>query len=131
MMNSNEVREILLQYKEAYGQIPDWAETIGELMPELLNPWLQIRAKAIEDGVLSRKIKELILLAINLVRRYPSGIDAHVRGALDSGASPEEIMETIAVAIVSSAAPAIYNGPRALKGEMEKRKHKNSNSKII
>ena len=121
-MEGKDVGQLLLKYKQAYGQVPDWAETIGEVMPELLEPWLQIRSKVIGDGALPRKTKELILLGINLVRRYPAGIETHLRGAMDAGATQDEVMETIATAILSSAAPAMYNGPRALKAELLKRK---------
>jgi len=120
-MGKQEVERMLLKYKNTYGQVPDWAETISEIMPELLEPWISIRSKVIADGALSRKVKELILLGINLVRRYPSGIETHMRGALDAGATQEEIMEAIATAILSSAAPAMYNGPRALKQELKGR----------
>ena len=114
--------ELLLQkYREAYGRVPDWAETVSQIMPDLLGPWIEMRSKVIADGALPRKMKEMILLGINLVRRYPSGIETHLRGALDAGATKEEIMETIATAVLSSAAPAMYNGPRALKEELKKR----------
>jgi len=121
-MGKQEVERMLLKYKSAYGQVPDWAETISEIMPELLEPWISIRSKVIADGALPRKVKELILLGINLVRRYPSGVETHMRGAMDAGATKEEIMEAIATAILSSAAPAVSNGPRALKEELKKRK---------
>ncbi|MBI5969229.1 MAG: carboxymuconolactone decarboxylase family protein [Deltaproteobacteria bacterium] len=121
-MNSQELDRLLSRYKEAYGQVPDWAEVVSQIMPDLLGPWIEIRSKVIADGALSRKVKELILLGINLVRRYPSGVETHMRGALDAGASKEEIMEVIATSILSSAAPAMYNGPRALKEELKKRK---------
>jgi AhpD family alkylhydroperoxidase len=121
-MKPEDTEKVLLRYKEVYGQVPDWAETISEVMPEFLEPWIQIRSNVIADGALPRKVKELILLGINLVRRYPSGIETHTRGALDAGATKEEVMEAIATAIISSAAPALYNGPRALKTELLKRK---------
>ncbi len=120
-MNSQELERLLLRYKESYGQVPDWAETVSQIMPELLGPWMEIRSKVIADGALPRKVKELFLLGINLVRRYPSGIESHTKGALDAGATQEEVMEAIATAILSSAAPAMYNGPRALKEELRKR----------
>ena len=121
-MKQEDTEKVFLRYKEVYGQVPDWAETISEVMPEFLEPWIQIRSRVITDGALPRKVKELILLGINLVRRYPSGIETHMRGALDAGATKEEVMEAIATAIISSAAPALYNGPRALKAELLKRK---------
>jgi AhpD family alkylhydroperoxidase len=121
-MKKKEVQQVLLKYEKTYGRIPDWAETVGQIMPELLEPWLGLRSQVMSDGALPRKVKELMLLGINLVRRYPSGVENHLRAAMDAGATQEEIMETIATAVLSSAAPAMYNGPRALKAELEKRK---------
>ena len=121
-MEAEELEDLLSRYKKSYGQVPDWAETVSELMPELLESWLGIRSKVMVDGALPRKMKELILLGINLVRRYPSGVENHLRSALEAGATKEQVMETIATAILSSAAPAMYNGPRALRAELEKRK---------
>jgi len=121
-MKSKELNKMLQKYQKIYGYIPDWAETVSQIMPELLGPWIEIRSKVIAEGALSRKVKELILLGINLVRRYPSGIETYMRGALDSGASKEEIMEAILTAILSSAAPAMHNGPRALREELMKNK---------
>ena len=121
-MEEKEIKNLLLQYKNTYGEVPDWAETVSQIMPELLGPWLGIRSQVMVDGALPRKMKELILLGINLVRRYPSGVENHLKAALEAGATKEQVMETIATAILSSAAPAMYSGPRALKAELEKRK---------
>ena len=121
-MKKKEVQQLLQKYKKAYGQVPEWAETVGQIMPELLEPWLGLRSQVMVDGALPRKVKELILLGINLVRRYPPGVELHLKSAMDAGATKEEIMETIATAILSSAAPAIFNGPQVLKAELEKRK---------
>jgi AhpD family alkylhydroperoxidase len=121
-MNEEEVAQLLVKFKKSYGKVPDWAETIGQIMPELLEPWLGIRSQVMVDGALPRKIKELILVGINLVRRYPSGVENHLRAAMDAGATKEEVMEVIATAVLSSAAPAMFNGPRALKAELERRK---------
>jgi AhpD family alkylhydroperoxidase len=121
-MEAEEIKQILSQYEKSYGQVPDWAETVGEVMPGLLEPWIKIRLQVMADGALPRKVKELVLLGINLVRRYPSGVENHLRAAMNAGATKEEVMEVIATAVLSSAAPAMFNGPRALKAEMEKRK---------
>ncbi len=121
-MKAAEVEKLILQFKNSYGQLPDWAEAVSETMPELLDAWLKIRSIGIPGGVIPRKYRELILLGINLVRRYPSGIENHLRGAMDAGATKEEVMEVIATAIISSAAPSMYNGPRALRAELERRK---------
>jgi len=112
--------ELVEKARKIYGNSADWTETLAELMPEMLESWLNIRQKVADDGALSRKEKEFILIGINLVRRYPSGIENHMRKALELGATKEEIMEVIATAVISSAAPAIINGPRELKKQTEK-----------
>jgi len=120
-MKSEEIDQVLSKYKEMFGEVPGWAEIYSQFMPEVLEPWLDIRSKALSDGALPRKMKELILLAINLVRIYPTGVESHLKNAMDLGATHDEIMETIMTAVLSSAAPAMYNGPRALKEELKKR----------
>ena len=112
--------ELLEKANKIYGNTPDWTQTLAELMPEMLESWLNIRQKVADDGALSRKVKEFILIGINLVRRYPSGVENHMKKALEHGATKEEIMEVIATAVISSSAPAIINGPIVLKKLIEK-----------
>ncbi len=115
--------ELLEKAEKIYGHPSDWTQILSELMPDMLESWLDIRQHVADDGVLSRKIKEFILIGINLVRRYPSGVENHMRKALEHGATKEEIMEVIATAVISSSAPAIINGPRVLKKLLEEEQH--------
>ncbi len=57
-MEAEEVKKLLLKYKKAYGQVPDWAETVSQVMPELFEHWLGIRSRVMVDGALPRKIKD-------------------------------------------------------------------------
>jgi ribonuclease HI len=52
------------------------------------------------DGGLSSKVKELIGLASSTVLRCNDCISYHLGEALDHGASKEEIIETLAIALV-------------------------------
>ncbi len=38
-----DLEKLLARYKNAYGQVPDWAETVSQIMPELLGHWIEIR----------------------------------------------------------------------------------------
>jgi len=55
---------------------------------------------AYEDGALPRKVKELIGLASSTVLRCNDCISYHLGEALDRGASKEEIIETLTIALV-------------------------------
>ncbi|MFH0814149.1 MAG: carboxymuconolactone decarboxylase family protein [Pseudomonadota bacterium] len=118
----DEIREIYQVYQDYYGHIPDWVKMMGDKRPDALYHYYQLRKIGVEDGVLPRKVKELILIGINLVRRYETGLELHIKGALDAGATVEEICETIVTAMVAGAACAMISGPRILLEVLEKRK---------
>ncbi len=57
-------------------------------------------AQAYEDGALPRKVKELLGLVASLVLRCDDCITYHVVGAWEAGATGEELMEAMSVALV-------------------------------
>ena len=61
-------------------------------------------------GALSAKFKELITLAISITSRCEGCIAVHVRGALRAGATRQEILETIGVAVYMGGGPAMVYG---------------------
>lgn len=117
-----ELEQIYQTYLDYYGQIPEWIKMMGDKRPDALYHYYQLRKIAVEDGVLPRKVKELILIGINLARHYEPGLRLHTKGALDAGATVEEICETIATGMVAGAASSMINGPMALVEELKKRK---------
>ena len=119
--DTQQVEEIRRTFREYYGEVPEWAEVMAQRAPEVLYHYCRMRNVALEDRVLPRSVKELILIGINLVRRYPKGIEVHVRGALEAGCTPDEIAEVIATAMVSGAACSLIEGPSILAAELEGR----------
>ena len=67
-----------------------------------------------EDGTLSVKVKELIVLGILASRGLQYGVEAHMRRALDYGATREELFEAIKAAAVPGGGVAYSVGVRAL-----------------
>jgi len=57
-------------------------------------------AAAYEDGALPRKTKELLGLVASLALRCEDCITYHVVGAWEAGATGEELMEAMSVALV-------------------------------
>lgn len=58
-----------------------------------------------QDGALSRKEKELISLAIAVVKGCEWCVRGHVTSALEQGTSPEQIIEAAALAVQMDGGP--------------------------
>lgn len=65
------------------------------------------------EGVLPRKYRSLITLAMLTALKAPTELKGHVRGALNNGCSIEEIQETLLHSLPYCAAPAAQEAFRA------------------
>ena len=70
-------------------------------------------AKAVSDGALPAKTKELIAIAVGHATKCPYCIDHHVKAAKKLGATEAEISETILVAIALNAGAAFTHAGMA------------------
>lgn len=68
------------------------------LAPDVHEAFLSFSRAVFRKGVLSRKHKQLIAVAVAHVTQCPYCIRGHTRAAARDGASPEEVMEAIWVA---------------------------------
>ena len=62
---------------------------------DLGNAYLHFRNAVKEKSVLDDKTRELLMLALACVFRCPHCTEDHIRGAMESGASKQEIAETL------------------------------------
>ncbi|MDM7859572.1 carboxymuconolactone decarboxylase family protein [Alteromonas sp. ASW11-36] len=69
---------------------------------------------ATEDGVLDKKTKELIALAIGVSTRCDGCIGFHVKALVGLGATKEEIEETLAMAIYMGGGPSLMYAADAM-----------------
>jgi AhpD family alkylhydroperoxidase len=77
--------------------------------------FLELEAKAFQEGALSRKTKELIALSISIVTKCEPCMEWHVQQAYLAGATDPEIHEAIDVAIEMGGGPAAAYARFALK----------------
>ena len=76
----------------------DWAV---QLDPAYAIARAEVRRLSVgEDGTLSVKVKELIVLGILASRGLQYGVEAHMRRALDYGATKDELFEAVKAAAV-------------------------------
>jgi AhpD family alkylhydroperoxidase len=81
----------------------------GKLAKELRSPvsaFAQLNGAATAEGALSAKVKQLMALAIGVTVRCDGCIAYHVHDAIRAGATRQEILETIGVAILMGGGPA-------------------------
>ena len=71
------------------------------------------------EGKLSAKMKELMALAISIAVRCDGCIAYHMDDAIASGATKEEIIETIGVAVVMGGGPALVYATDAYRAYHE------------
>jgi AhpD family alkylhydroperoxidase len=102
------LEDISLQRKRAHTKLLANASKIYDC-------FLTMERLAYQPGALSKKHKELIGLGIALVRDCESGMQWHIEQARIAGASFEELLETIEVAIEMGGGPAVVSSRFALE----------------
>lgn len=84
------------------------------LAPEIDESFRRFSDAVFRDGALPRKTKQLIAVAVAHVTQCPYCIRGHTRAALREGATPEELMEAIWVAVEMRAGAAFAHSAIAL-----------------
>ncbi|MCO5135291.1 MAG: carboxymuconolactone decarboxylase family protein [Phyllobacteriaceae bacterium] len=83
-------------------------------MPETAAAFAGLAKSAIAPGTLDSKTKELIALAVGITARCDGCLAFHTKAAKKHGATREEIIETIAVALYMGGGPSMIYGAEAL-----------------
>jgi AhpD family alkylhydroperoxidase len=87
---------------------------LGRELPGPMTGFARLHRKAVEDGALSGKIKELMALAVSIVVGCDGCITYHVHDAVAAGATRQELLETVGVAILMGGGPASIYAAHAL-----------------
>src|SRR5205823_7290590 len=91
----------------------DWA---AQLDPAYAAARAEVRRLSVgEDGTLSVKVKEFVVMGILASRGLQYGVEAHMRRAIDYGATKEELFEAMKAAAVPGGGVAYSVGVRALQ----------------
>jgi AhpD family alkylhydroperoxidase len=109
MENSDKfkIEKIINDRKEAHQFFTDNSE--------VYRSFVEMELKTYTDGSLSKRIKELIAIGISIRINCESCIEWHIKQAVYSGASREEVIEAIEVGIEMGGGPATVTSRFALK----------------
>jgi AhpD family alkylhydroperoxidase len=103
----------------------DWPHVTRELTaqlrnlrgdaPEVMKAFAGLAQSALAPKALDTKTKELIALAISVAVRCDDCIGFHVKAALKQGASRDEVIDAIGMAIYMGAGPSVMYATHALE----------------
>jgi AhpD family alkylhydroperoxidase len=82
--------------------------------PEVMKAFSGLAQAAVAHKALDGKTKELVALGIAVAVRCDDCIGFHVKAALEHGASRDEVLETLGMAIYMGAGPAVMYASHAL-----------------
>jgi len=80
-----------------------------------MSAFAQLNGAATAPGALDAKTKQLIALGIGISTHCEGCIAYHLRDAMRAGATREEILETLGVAIMMGGGPAVVYACEALE----------------
>ena len=102
-------------YKGAAKEVSDSSAALTRGIPDAMKGFAALGKGAYSDGVLSRKYKELISLALSVASRCDGCVAYHAKRVFDLGASREEVLEMLAVTIQMGGGPGMVYAGEALR----------------
>ena len=98
--------------------IDDLNAAIGTLRTGAAEPmrgFSQLAREALKPGALDVKTKELIAVGIAIATRCDGCIGFHAKAAIQAGATRQEVLETLSMAIYMGAGPSMIYAAEALR----------------
>lgn len=86
---------------------------LARAIPDTWKGFTQLHQAAVADGALPTKVKELMALAIAVVKQCDGCIAYHAKAAARAGATAEEVGEALGVTLLMDGGTASVYGPRA------------------
>ena len=96
-----------MSYPEQLERIKGNMEVLGQGAPGPMKAFSALHHAAATPGALDFKTKELIALAIGVSLRCNGCIAFHTHDALEAGATREEVMEALGVAVLMGGGPSV------------------------
>ncbi|KTD39959.1 carboxymuconolactone decarboxylase family protein [Legionella parisiensis] len=84
-------------------------------MPEVMSGFSAIAQAASKDGVLDKKTKELIAMALAVAKQCPGCIGFHSQTLIKLETTREELLETLGMAVYMGGGPSLMYAAEALE----------------
>jgi AhpD family alkylhydroperoxidase len=112
--DSPKALHMMLNWEEYLHELMARIGEIGRASPDIVRGYRTLSDAGQKTNHLDAKTRELIALAVGVTLRCDGCITTHTSAAIKSGASKEEIVEALGVAISVNAGAALVYSSRAL-----------------
>ncbi len=102
-------------YIEYHRHLEEGLTRLGQDLPGPMSGFARLHRKSIEDGALSRKVKEMMAVAISIVVGCEGCIAYHVHDAVEAGATRAELIEAVSVGLMMGGGPGSIYATHALE----------------
>ena len=103
------------QYKEITQDISASIAKLRKEIPDVMQGFSGMAQAAGKDSVLSKKTKELIAMALGVAARCDGCIGFHAQALVKLGATREEFLEVLGMAIYMGGGPSLMYAADALR----------------
>lgn len=101
-------------YPEITKRISSGMKTLRKDISDTMQGFSAMAQAATKEGVLDKKTKELIALAIGVSTRCDGCIGFHTKALVELGATKEEIEETLGMAVYMGGGPSLMYAADAM-----------------
>lgn len=100
-------------YRQVIEELAEPTSSLRAASAEVWAGFGRLHQAAVAEGALPARVKELMALAIAVVKHCDGCIAYHAKAAARRGATPEEVAEALGVALLMDGGTASVYGPRA------------------
>jgi AhpD family alkylhydroperoxidase len=102
------------EYKQITKDISASLAKLRTAAPELMKGFGDLAAAATKEGALDKKTKELIALALGVAARCDGCLGFHTQALAKLGATKQEVVDTLGMAIYMGGGPSLMYAADAL-----------------
>jgi len=111
---------MMLDWNDYQKQLGTTIAEMGRINPDTLRGYRELSSAPAKIGMLDPKTRELIAIAVGVTRQCDGCIVTHTDAALKHGATREEVMEALGVAIAVNAGAALVYSARVMDAYLAK-----------
>ena len=101
-------------YKQITRDISSSLAKLRTEAPEMMKAFSDLASAATKDGQLDKKTKELIALALGVAARCDGCLGFHTQALAKLGASKQEVVETLGMAVYMGGGPSLMYAADAM-----------------
>jgi len=102
-------------YPERLRNVRVNAQTLAAAQPSVMEAFERFHQAAVATGALDKRTKELIALAVSVTAGCDDCIAHHVNDAIRAGATREELVDALGVAVLMGGGPGMIYASHAIE----------------